>query len=270
MYLRAQNYILEEKSCITLDAIYDNHYVLTIEIKFGALHCSIKNRNFPFFKFFSTPTNHWVGDQVWLILQHDLDQHCSKGEGAFPHPMSDQPSVFDHNCRLEQWFSQFLSFKDRTTNISSKFVLHYRWINIIWQKKNNSNLEEAHCSAVYKTPLTLINFSFCSMWLHSANMVKLIKKKINKNLILLFSIQQVKLPDAEFFINLGDWPLEKRAASDSPLPILSWCGSDETRDIVMPTYDVTESTMETMGRWGLDPNLSWISFLEGMTKVVSQ
>ncbi|XP_072013889.1 protein O-glucosyltransferase 2-like isoform X2 [Amphiura filiformis] len=64
--------------------------------------------------------------------------------------------------------------------------------------------------------------------------------------------RKVRLPDAEFFINLGDWPLEKRAATDSPLPILSWCGSDETRDIVMPTYDVTESTLETMGRVSLD------------------
>ena len=59
---------------------------------------------------------------------------------------------------------------------------------------------------------------------------------------------QVKLPDFEFFSNLGDWPLEDRKLNENPLPIFSWCGSDETRDIVMPTYDVTESTLETMGR----------------------
>ena len=60
---------------------------------------------------------------------------------------------------------------------------------------------------------------------------------------------QVHLPDLEFFLNLGDWPLEKRGLKDSPLPIFSWCGSDETRDIILPTYDVTESTLETMGRY---------------------
>ena len=51
----------------------------------------------------------------------------------------------------------------------------------------------------------------------------------------------------EFFVNLGDWPLVK--LKTNPLPILSWCGSDDTLDIVMPTYDLTESTLETMGRY---------------------
>ena len=48
-------------------------------------------------------------------------------------------------------------------------------------------------------------------------------------------------------MNLGDWPLETRD-SKNPLPIFSWCGSDGSHDIVMPTYDVTESTLQTMAR----------------------
>jgi len=59
---------------------------------------------------------------------------------------------------------------------------------------------------------------------------------------------QVMLPNVEFVVNLGDWPLEHKHTNDDPLPIFSWCGSDDTRDIVMPTYDVTESTLETLGR----------------------
>ena len=47
-------------------------------------------------------------------------------------------------------------------------------------------------------------------------------------------------------MNLGDWPLVRK--TDSQIPILSWCGSDDTSDIVMPTYDLTEATLETMGR----------------------
>ncbi|XP_070575936.1 protein O-glucosyltransferase 2-like [Ptychodera flava] len=70
--------------------------------------------------------------------------------------------------------------------------------------------------------------------------------------ILLSITRKVRLPDMEFFVNLGDWPLEKRKPEDSPLPILSWCGSRDTRDIVMPTYDLTESALETMGRVTLD------------------
>lgn len=58
----------------------------------------------------------------------------------------------------------------------------------------------------------------------------------------------MRVPDLEFFVNLGDWPLEKRRPSERLHPIFSWCGSNDTRDIVMPTYDLTESVLETMGR----------------------
>lgn len=68
--------------------------------------------------------------------------------------------------------------------------------------------------------------------------------------ILLSLMRKVKLPDMDLVINLGDWPLVHR--KDKPLPIFSWCGSDETYDIVMPTYDLTESALENMGRVTLD------------------
>lgn len=58
------------------------------------------------------------------------------------------------------------------------------------------------------------------------------------------------LPDLELIANLGDWPLEQRLPSENPIPIFSWCGSKSTRDIVMPTYDITEATLEMMGRYG--------------------
>ncbi|RXM98719.1 KDEL motif-containing protein 1 [Acipenser ruthenus] len=72
--------------------------------------------------------------------------------------------------------------------------------------------------------------------------------RIFMDAILLSLTRKVKLPDVEFFVNLGDWPLEKRKPTEKLHPILSWCGSNETRDIVMPTYDLTESVLETMGR----------------------
>ena len=74
----------------------------------------------------------------------------------------------------------------------------------------------------------------------------------------------------EFLVNLGDWsvqlhlnflhvavlitssislfrPLVKRNAKPV-IPMFSWCGSTETADIVMPTYDITEASLECMGR----------------------
>uniref|UniRef100_A0A803YH59 Glycosyl transferase CAP10 domain-containing protein n=1 Tax=Meleagris gallopavo TaxID=9103 RepID=A0A803YH59_MELGA len=62
----------------------------------------------------------------------------------------------------------------------------------------------------------------------------------------------VKMPDVEFFVNLGDWPLEKKKPPQNLHPIFSWCGSSESKDIVMPTYDLTDSVLETMGRVSLD------------------
>lgn len=70
--------------------------------------------------------------------------------------------------------------------------------------------------------------------------------------ILLSLTRKVKLHDVEFFVNLGDWPLEKRKVTEKLHPIFSWCGSENTRDIVMPTYDITDSVLETMGRVSLD------------------
>lgn len=61
---------------------------------------------------------------------------------------------------------------------------------------------------------------------------------------------KVRLPDLEFFINLGDWPLVKK--SSTSIPIFSWCGSHDTMDIVLPTYDLTESTLNMLHRVILD------------------
>ncbi|KAF6029841.1 KDELC1 [Bugula neritina] len=75
--------------------------------------------------------------------------------------------------------------------------------------------------------------------------------KMFSDAILLSLARKVKLPDVEFFINLGDWPLVKKS-STSPLPIFSWCGSDSTSDIILPTYDVTDSTLKSLSQVSLD------------------
>lgn len=70
--------------------------------------------------------------------------------------------------------------------------------------------------------------------------------------ILLFLTRRVRMPDVEILVNLGDWPLIKdKVDLDGEkilIPVFSWCGSKDTWDIVMPTYDITESSLESMGR----------------------
>lgn len=65
--------------------------------------------------------------------------------------------------------------------------------------------------------------------------------------VLLSLARKVILPDVEFFMNLGDWPLVPK--KKLIYPIFSWCGSDETADILLPTYDIAESSLESMGRY---------------------
>ncbi|GAB0089155.1 KDEL motif-containing protein 1 [Sergentomyia squamirostris] len=67
--------------------------------------------------------------------------------------------------------------------------------------------------------------------------------------------RKVKLPDFEVFVNLGDWPMSAKTGKSrtpEPWPIFSWCGSEDSYDIVMPTYDLTESSLEAMNRVTLD------------------
>lgn len=65
--------------------------------------------------------------------------------------------------------------------------------------------------------------------------------------ILLSISRKAILSDTEFFVNLGDWPLVDKTSK--LYPIFSWCGSSDTYDIVMPTYDIAESSLQNMGRY---------------------
>lgn len=59
------------------------------------------------------------------------------------------------------------------------------------------------------------------------------------------------VPDLEFVANLGDWPLSDRRVKPA-LPVISWCGSPDANDIVIPTYELTESSLQMQGRVVLD------------------
>ncbi|CRL01387.1 CLUMA_CG014350, isoform A [Clunio marinus] len=68
--------------------------------------------------------------------------------------------------------------------------------------------------------------------------------------MLVSLTNKVYLPDFEFFINLGDWPLIRKSAHN--IPIFSWCSSIDNMDIVLPTYDLTESILHMFYRVTLD------------------
>lgn len=70
--------------------------------------------------------------------------------------------------------------------------------------------------------------------------------------MMLSLLRKVPLDDSQFLMNLGDWPLSSKRSDFIPIPMFSWCGSDDTHDIVLPTYELTESVLNMQGRVSLD------------------
>ncbi|XP_062403997.1 protein O-glucosyltransferase 3 [Sardina pilchardus] len=94
----------------------------------------------------------------------------------------------------------------------------------------------------------LIHYTILNNQLHRRTQGKYTDFKMFSDEMLLSVMRKVRLPDVEFYMNVGDWPMEKRSTGESPgpVPVISWCGSTDTRDIILPTYDITHSTLETM------------------------
>ncbi|CAG7669073.1 unnamed protein product [Allacma fusca] len=70
--------------------------------------------------------------------------------------------------------------------------------------------------------------------------------------LLLTLIRTMYLRDMEFIINLGDWPLVNKDKVKPLIPIFSWCKTNATADILLPTYELVEASLEGMGRVSLD------------------
>ncbi|XP_074256645.1 protein O-glucosyltransferase 3 isoform X2 [Saimiri boliviensis] len=94
----------------------------------------------------------------------------------------------------------------------------------------------------------VVHYTILNNHIYRRSLGKYTDFKMFSDEILLSLTRKVLLPDLEFYVNLGDWPLEHRKVNGtpSPIPIISWCGSLDSRDIVLPTYDITHSTLEAM------------------------
>ncbi|XP_069747395.1 protein O-glucosyltransferase 3 isoform X2 [Narcine bancroftii] len=92
----------------------------------------------------------------------------------------------------------------------------------------------------------IVHYTILNNQIYRRTMGRYTDFKMFSDEMLLSLARKVHLPNVEFYINVGDWPLETRKIKDNPLPIISWCGSEDTADIVLPTYDITRSTLETL------------------------
>ncbi|XP_012782423.2 protein O-glucosyltransferase 3 [Ochotona princeps] len=94
----------------------------------------------------------------------------------------------------------------------------------------------------------IVHYTILNNRIYRRSLGKYTDFKMFSDEILLSLARKVILPDLEFYINLGDWPLEHRKVNETPgpVPIISWCGSQDSRDVILPTYDITHSTLEAM------------------------
>ncbi|NXT05938.1 KDEL2 protein, partial [Prunella fulvescens] len=94
----------------------------------------------------------------------------------------------------------------------------------------------------------IVHYTILDNHIYRRSLGKYTDFKMFSDEMLLSLARKVHLPDVEFYLNVGDWPVEHRKANDTPgpLPVISWCGSVDSRDIILPTYDVTHSTLETL------------------------
>eukprot|EP00919_Chromeraceae_sp_WS-2016_P060623 GHVR01143968.1.p1 GENE.GHVR01143968.1~~GHVR01143968.1.p1 ORF type:complete len:488 (+),score=77.76 GHVR01143968.1:81-1544(+) len=78
--------------------------------------------------------------------------------------------------------------------------------------------------------------------------------------ILLSLSRKVILPDVEFVFNLGDYPLGTHDNGVYGEPVVSWSGSVNSTDIILPTYRLTRAQI-----WGVNEENPTITDLENYT-----
>ncbi|XP_046990753.1 protein O-glucosyltransferase 2-like [Schistocerca americana] len=171
-----------------------------------------------------------------------------KGRNVASSPYTFKGPIFAEDCycpveSISEWLTKFGCQRE------------YEQITEDLKPFPNVNLTEVRRSILkkYDSPgsTSLCNYVIKDNEIYRKCYGKYVGFKMFMDAILLSLARKVVLPDLEFFMNLGDWPLVSTEKGPK-VPVFSWCGSDDTMDIVLPTYDITEATLECMGRVMLD------------------
>lgn len=175
------------------------------------------------------------------------DEHV----GESPYTFSE--NLYPEKCHCPQKLSEFVEaancpmFEDQI----KKDLTAFRSLN--YTKMRKSLLDEFQAS--HASSLAVCQYLVKENRVYRQCFGEHVGFKMFVDSLLLSLVRKVKLPDFEIFVNLGDWPVMKKGGKSrtaGPKPIFSWCGSDDSFDIVMPTYDLTESTIDNMDRVTLD------------------
>lgn len=167
--------------------------------------------------------------------------------GASPYKIKGPVQPDDCYCpeeSIENWLDMYGCNK-RTYNQIQEDLKPFHTVN--FKKFHKAVVQKFSHSA----SMSLCNYIIVKNQVYRRCYGQHIGFKMFVDAILLSLTRKVHLPDMELFVNLGDWPLMRKNEKEI-YPIFSWCGSQDSMDIVMPTYELTESSLECMGRVSLD------------------
>ncbi|XP_063903294.1 protein O-glucosyltransferase 2-like [Zophobas morio] len=200
-------------------------------------------------------TNHLDRKDGFYITRYKMYEPCFnmkiivryKGEHVDKSPYNVPETVYPDDCNCPNYsVNQFLE-RWKCRDVPKQIVTDLKpFNNINWNDIRDKVIKK------FNQPhsVSLCHYIIKNNVIYRTCYGKYVGFKMFMDSILLSLSRKVKLPDLEFFVNLGDWPLVNEKSEK--FPIFSWCGSTTSYDIIMPTYDITESTLENMGRVMLD------------------
>ncbi|KAL7039519.1 hypothetical protein ACKWTF_000009 [Chironomus riparius] len=157
-------------------------------------------------------------------------------------------SIYPENCKCPKTIKKIkylMNCGDKIEEQIEKDLDNFKEINFTEMRNYvKQNYENSRSSSI-------CNYVFKENEIYRKCYGQYVGFKMFVDAMLISLKNKVLLPDLEFFFNLGDWPIVK-ATSSEKFPIFSWCGSKSTLDIVVPTYELTESTINMMYRTSVD------------------
>ncbi|XP_070504278.1 protein O-glucosyltransferase 2-like [Chironomus tepperi] len=196
----------------------------------------------------------YAGDGLFILRIRTYQEcHYAELELKFRNKhLKDSPiclkSIYPDNCKCPKdlkTFKNLMNCGDKVDDQIENDLSNFKEVNFTEMRNFvKSNFENSRSSSV-------CNYVIKNNEIYRKCYGQYVGFKMFVDAVLISLKNKVNLPDLEFFFNLGDWPLIK-ITSNEKFPLFSWCGSKTTLDIVVPTYELTESTINMMFRTSID------------------
>lgn len=163
------------------------------------------------------------------ISKADIDdaiEYLNKNETCFIHYVIKNNAIYTKGYGKYQvchTFSKFVSYRQHRKHYEKNSTSGHRLVGVLHHRIRSFYRD---MSAFCCTRISIyVQYSFGSLVAHEHSWLQGFKKFLDDMLHSLS--RKVKLPDAEFLLNLGDWPQVRRhddeGTSQPARPVFAWC-----------------------------------------------